>query len=458
MPFAAGDLADLIGEYRVPGASLAAWHDGTLEEAAAGVVNLDTKVPATPDTLFQIGSITKLYTGALVMQLVEEGALTLDDPIRTWLPDFKVGDPEATEKVTLRHLLSHTGGIDGDYFKDAGRGEDRISRLVGMIHDLPNIVPLGAMFSYSNVGFVIAGRLIEVATGLTWDKAVRTRLAKPLGTPSFSTLPEQAMRYLTAIGHIGNPDAGLRVTPIAYLAQSNAPAGATPMARARDVIAFACMMMADGVAEDGTRILNPWSIKAMTAEAVACPEGLHIDAIGLPFFLWNWSGGALAGSRSYDVLGHDGATVGQAAWFRFHPASGTAAVLLTNGGNGKGLVRELFGDLFGELTGLRPPAPPEPNPSLALDLGKYQGRYERSAGALLIEARDGALLCSGEPAPDYALFQSASTVRLEPVSETLFVGTSPGMTEPDTYHFLDPDADGAPRILHTGVRAHARVG
>ncbi|HBM88203.1 MAG TPA: serine hydrolase, partial [Rhodobiaceae bacterium] len=128
--FDLSDLPELIDRFHVPGASIAVWHNGALSEAAAGVVNLNTGVETTTDTLFQIGSITKLYTTVLVLQLVEEGLLTLDDPIRKWLPDFKVGDAETSAKVTLRHLLTHTSGIDGDYFVDAGRGEDRIEKFV----------------------------------------------------------------------------------------------------------------------------------------------------------------------------------------------------------------------------------------------------------------------------------------------------------------------------------------
>ncbi|HEX7774898.1 MAG TPA: serine hydrolase domain-containing protein, partial [Parvibaculum sp.] len=239
-------LEELTPRYGVPGAVLAVWADGALSEAATGVVNIGTGVAATADTLFQIGSITKLYTAALCLQLVEEGKLALDEPIRRWLPDFRVGDERVSAQLTLRHLLTHTSGIEGDYFVEAGRGEDRIARFVGMLGELGQVHAPDAMFSYCNIGFVIAGRLIEVAGGAGWDKAIRNRIAKPIGTPMFSTLPEQAIRYRTAIGHLGQPGA-LGVTPIAYLAQSNAPAGSMPMATARDVVTFARTLMAGGL-------------------------------------------------------------------------------------------------------------------------------------------------------------------------------------------------------------------
>src|SRR5690606_29078514 len=180
------------------------------------------------------------------------------------------------------------------------------------------------LFPYCNTGFVIAGRLIEVAGGEPWDKAIRRRIAKPVGTPAFSTLPEQAMRYLTAIGHLGAPGA-LAVTPIAYLSQSNAPAGSMPMARARDVVSFARMLMENGVAPNGTRLLSEASARAMCEMNVICPRHMNIDAIGLATFLWDWDG-----DGKYDTFGHDGSTIGQAAWLRYHPASGTVVALLTN--------------------------------------------------------------------------------------------------------------------------------
>ncbi|HUD50750.1 serine hydrolase domain-containing protein, partial [Parvibaculum sp.] len=101
-------LDDRLEAYGVPGASLAVWANGALTEAASGVVNIETRVPVTPEALFQIGSITKLYTAALCLQLVEEGKLALDEPIRRWLPEFRVADERASATLTLRHLLNHT--------------------------------------------------------------------------------------------------------------------------------------------------------------------------------------------------------------------------------------------------------------------------------------------------------------------------------------------------------------
>ncbi|MEQ9225652.1 MAG: serine hydrolase domain-containing protein [Parvibaculum sp.] len=456
MPLAADHLQQrletLTRDCGVPGASLAVWSGGKLSEAAAGVCNLETKVPVTSGTLFQIGSITKLYTAALAMQLVEEGKLDLDAPVRKVLPEFRVKDETVAAQVTLRQLLSHTSGITGDFFKDAGRGEDRVARFVSMMAGLEQVHAPGEMFSYCNTGFVAAGRMIEVANGTTWDKAIRTRIAKALDTPAFSTLPEQAMRHQTAIGHLGQPGA-LMVTPIAYLAASNGPAGATPMARARDIVTFARMMMQEGVAPNGKQVLTAESVHAMHLRNIACPKGMNIDAIGLATFMWDWDG-----DGHYEVFGHDGSTIGQAAWLRYHPESETALCLLTNGGNGKAMADALIREVFAEEAGIAPPELPKPDAALMLDASHYLGRYANSMEEIEVTAEGGKLVATATPAPDYAVMAGGTKrVVLEAVSGELFLGVAPGMTLPQSWHFLGRDGEGRARWLHQGVRAHRRV-
>ena len=456
MPLSPARLTEMLDaltrECGVPGAALAVWAGDELAEAAAGVCNIETQVPVTAETLFQIGSITKLYTAALAMQLVEEGRLDLDQPVRAVLPEFRVADEEVSARVTLRHLLSHTGGFTGDFFEDAGRGEDRVEKFVAMMKVLPQVHPMGAMFSYCNTGFVVVGRMIEAVEGTTWDKAVRKRLAKPLGTPSFSTLPEQAMRFQTAIGHLGKPG-HLFVTPVAFLAASNGPVGATPMARARDIVTFARMMMNEGVAPEGTQILSAESVHQMHLRNVTCPRGMNIDAIGLASFMWDWNG-----DGHYDVFGHDGATIGQAAWLRYHPESETAFCLLTNGGNGKALADALIREVFSDAAGIEPATLPAPDRDFRFDAARYEGRYASSMEEIEVTAEGGRLVATIHPAPDYAMMAGgAKRVELDAVTPELFTGIAPGMTLPQSFHFLEDDGRGRPLYLHQGVRAHRRV-
>src|SRR5438270_1431011 len=101
-------LSELIDAHHVPGAQLAVLDGDELTEVAAGVLSLRTGCPVTTDALFLPGSIGKLYTATLVMMLVDEGRLALDEPVRTYLPDFQVRDEHARDTVTVRNLLCHT--------------------------------------------------------------------------------------------------------------------------------------------------------------------------------------------------------------------------------------------------------------------------------------------------------------------------------------------------------------
>src|SRR3954449_3343841 len=207
-------LALLAGKHGVPGATLAILDGEEVGEAAYGVLNIRTGVEVTPDALFQIGSITKVWTATLVMQLVDEGKLDLDAPVVTYLPDFTVADPEVTCSVTTRHLLAHTSGIDGDLFLDTGRGDECIEKYVAACADLGQNHPLGATMSYCNSGYTVLGRLIEVLRGSTWDTVLRERLFAPLVLSTAGTLPEEALLHRAAVGHITPPGKELQVTPM----------------------------------------------------------------------------------------------------------------------------------------------------------------------------------------------------------------------------------------------------
>src|SRR5215208_5651132 len=174
-------LDDLLAKVKAPGAVFALMHGDDVIECPAGTANLDTGAAVTADTLFPVASIAKAYTATLAMQLVDDGALDLDEPLRRHLPGFRVADPDATARLTPRHLLTHTSGLDGDKEDTFGRGEDALERYVASCSTLGQIHPLGATFSYCNSGFNILGRLIEVLREKSFDAALRDHLLVPLG-------------------------------------------------------------------------------------------------------------------------------------------------------------------------------------------------------------------------------------------------------------------------------------
>jgi CubicO group peptidase (beta-lactamase class C family) len=114
-------LDALAARHKVPGASLAVLDGDQVIEAVTGVASLSTGVEVTPDTLFQIGSNTKLYTTTLVMQLVDQGKVDLDSPVRSYVEDLQLADEKAAAQIKVRHLLTHSSGIQGDHFEDFGR-------------------------------------------------------------------------------------------------------------------------------------------------------------------------------------------------------------------------------------------------------------------------------------------------------------------------------------------------
>ena len=158
------------------GLAVGVWHDGNEQAAGFGVTSVENPLPVTPGTLFQVGSISKTFTATALMMLMEAGKVDLDTPIRAYLRDFRLSDEGVAARVTLKHLLTHTGGWVGDYFNDFGTGNNALAKMVKSLAKLPQITPLGEIWSYNNTGFNIAGRMIEVLTGKTLAEKGRGRI------------------------------------------------------------------------------------------------------------------------------------------------------------------------------------------------------------------------------------------------------------------------------------------
>ncbi len=376
-------LPTLIERYGVPGAAVAVLADGEVVDAAAGLLSTATGVEATPDSLFQIGSITKVWTATLVMQLVDDGLLDLDVPIRTYLPDFRIGDESAAAQITTRQLLAHTAGFEGDIFTDTGVGDDCVEKYLGVLHDVPQLFPPGEQFSYNNAGFVVLGRLVEVLRGKPYDECLKEHLIQPLGLTHAATGPYEAILYRAAIGHIElEPDAGLAPAPMWALVRSNIPAGSMLAMRPRDLVAFASMHMNDGAAADGTQVLAAETVAAMREPQVTLPDlGLMGTHWGLGWELFVTPDGT--------VVGHDGSTIGQSAFLRIIPEKGVAIALLTNGGDTFSLYRDIVSHALSELADVRLPAlPAPPAEPQRIDATRYVGTYSAEVADLVVTQDD----------------------------------------------------------------------
>jgi CubicO group peptidase (beta-lactamase class C family) len=444
----------LLEKYAVPAAAWAVLHDGQTVDGAAGVLNKATGVEATADSVFQIGSVTKLWTSTLVMQLVDEGKVDLDEPVRTYLPDFRIADEAAAAEITVRQMLNHTSGFEGDIFTDTGPGDDCIEKYLGVLTDVPQLFPPGEQFSYNNAGYCVLGRLVEVLREKTYDDCLREHLFAPLGLTHAATGPYDAIMFRAAMGHVElEPGTGFQPAPVWALARSNSPAGAMLSMRPRDLVTFAGMHLNDGKAADGTQVLAPGTAARMQAREVDLPYlGVMGDSWGLGFERFDTPTGAL--------VGHDGSTIGQNAFLRMVPEAGAAVALLTNGGDTLSLYHEVVGHVLAALTDVTlpglptPPADPE-----RVDASRYVGTYSAEVADLVVsQDEDGRIWLEQTPKGlfeelgekpekrELVHFRGDSLINLEPEQ---------GMHIPHV--FVGDDGDGHALYLHIG-RAIRRAG
>ncbi|MFC5175407.1 serine hydrolase [Nocardioides taihuensis] len=450
-------LARLAERHGIPGAQLGilrvdpdgAAADDELVVASYGLLSIDTGAPVTPESIFQIGSITKVWTATVVMQLVDEGLLDLDAPVVEVLPELRLADPDVTKHVTVRHLLNHTSGIDGDVFTDTGRGDDCIERYVELLAEQTQNHPLGATWSYCNAGFSVLGRVIEVLTEKTWDAALHERLFEPLQMRHAITLPEEALLHAAAVGHV-TEDGHKQVAPVWQLPRSIGPAGLVS-ANAADVLAFARLHLTGGLGPDGGRVLGAESVAAMADHQADLPDKYSLgDSWGLGWIRFGWDGERLHG--------HDGNTIGQAAFLRVLPGAGLAVTLLTNNDGSRDLYEDLYREVFAELAGVEMPHPlTPPEPPVEADLAPYVGRYQRASVLMeVLDGDDGPLLRTTLSGPLAELVP-------DPVDEYRLVPYAPGMwlTKPEEAETWFPvtfyELPTGERYLHFGARATPRV-
>ena len=411
-------LPELITTYDVPAAAVAVSVGEDSVEAAAGVLSLSTGVAATTDSVFQIGSITKVWTATMVMQLVEQGRVDLEAPVQRYLPDFRVADATASSAMTVRQLLSHTAGFEGDIFTDTGPGDDALEKYVATLEDVEQLFPPGERFSYNNAGYCVLGRLLEVVHGTTYDECLRSQLFSPLGLTHSATSAAEAILFRAAVGHLRpEPDSEQQSAPVWNMARSNAPAGSILSMRASDLIEFARLHLDSGRTTDGTQVLQDDTVTQMQQRQVELPR-LRVmgDAWGLGWEIYDTPTGP--------VIGHDGTTVGQASFLRMVPADNVAVVLLTNGGEAYPLYLDVVGHILAELsTAQLPPLPSPPQDPARIDASRYTGTYaSRVADVVIEQDDDGRIWREIRPKGEFAdMGESATRVELVAYEDDMLI-------------------------------------
>jgi CubicO group peptidase (beta-lactamase class C family) len=271
---------------KVPGYLAGVYHDGDQTVVAHGTANVVTGAPMQDDTGFLFGSVTKLLTATLVVQQVERGIIDLEERVITYLPEFRLATPAAAEKIRVRHLLTHTNGIDADlFFPDANGSGALKACLEGIGQHCGILFEPDEYVSYSNGGMIVAGRLLEVVTGTSYHDLLKRELYATVGMDDSSTSAEEAILRNTAVGHFPDPATmGARRTDMFKLPDSWAPAGSTPIGTIPDLLAFARTHLAGGVSPSGKRVLSRESSARM--QCVSHDMGTpNVPPIGLGWLL-----------------------------------------------------------------------------------------------------------------------------------------------------------------------------
>jgi len=329
----AADVMAILHDSTAPGASIAIAKDGHIVYSHAyGLRNREQRLPATVDTHYEIGSITKQFTAAAILQLQEEGKLRIDDKVATYLPDA----PHAAE-VTLRQLLSHTSGLPE--YLDAMDADHMIGKpasfdqLMAHIAGKPLDFAPGSHWAYSNTGYAMLGRIIELLSHESFRHYVQNHLLDPAGmTQTFTVgdethLPDMALGYSRENGRIeragtisdsvGGP-AGFLVSTVGDLQKWN-------------------------LALQGGRIVTPADYALMGTSVKTTDDG---DAgYGFGLFIDTING--------QPRIGHTGGSLGFTTANEFYPKQGVQIIAFTNGKDdpepGERITTAVFEELYPEL-------------------------------------------------------------------------------------------------------------
>jgi len=324
-------IEERLGEWSVPGLTVAVLHDGATAERGLGVAHAETGCPVRADTLFQIGSITKVFTATVAMQLMEGGKLDLDAPVIQYLPDLKLADDHAQRTITMRHLLTHTSGLEGDYFADFGWGDDALARYVASLQSIRQWTQPGQLWSYCNSGFNLAGRVIEVLEQKPYEQVVKERIFEPLGMSRSTFFAHEAITFPVSVGHSYDPVSGAGPTiarPYPIPRTSN-PAGGI-ISTVGDLLRFAALHLQGGQAGE-RRLLDSVSVEAMQRPQVKAAN--FADAYGI--------GWALRTPGGHRLVEHGGSTNGFQAQLVLVPEQRFAIAILTNSSRGTTAIRAI---------------------------------------------------------------------------------------------------------------------
>lgn len=316
-------------ELGVPGVALGVIHDGVATTRGIGITNVEDPLPVTAHTVFPIASISKTFAATAIMRLVEQGKIDLHAPVRRYLPDFRVHDSVASREVTVWHLLTHLGGWEGQV-SGPDRGTETLKDFVESptVTDLMQVAPPGAAWSYNNAGFSIAGRVIEVVTGTSINRALRDLVFQPLGLEHAGTTPAEFIVQRFAAGHFTRNGTPTLQRP--FVPSSSVTAGGVGLC-ITDLLTYARFHMGDGTSASGERVLTKASLELMRSPQAH--KQSTDDDIGIAWHLRKMG--------DIRTASHGGTLSGHILLLELVPERNFAIGILTNSSVGWRLIQDV---------------------------------------------------------------------------------------------------------------------
>jgi CubicO group peptidase (beta-lactamase class C family) len=315
-------VEDQITYQGLPGISMGIVHDQDLIWSRGfGFGDLEQRLPVSSETIYRIGSISKLFTSIAVLKLRDESKLRLDDRVDAHLPWFRPKNsfPE-TPPISIRHLLTHTSGLPSNALSSYWNSFEFPSsqEVAEGIRQQETVLPTQSRFKYSNLGFSVAGRLVSEVSGTSFEQFVRDQILEPLSMNStFPGLPEEARPRL-AIG-LGRrmPDGTRQVLPYSETRGITPAAGFSSTVTDLARLASWIFRLLDG---EEREVLNSYALREMLSV-----QWLH------PSWEWGWGlGFEILHTPDRNLAGHGGLVGGYRCAFYLSPQEKVAVIALAN--------------------------------------------------------------------------------------------------------------------------------
>ncbi|CAN5432242.1 hypothetical protein BH09CHL1_BH09CHL1_35370 [soil metagenome] len=432
-------ITESLQKWGIPGATLGITLGGETIERAYGIANLETNQPVLTESIFRLASISKPFTATLAMTLVDEGLLDLDIPIAAYLPSVTLANAKARRSLTMRHLLSHTGGIDCEFPSNVssyGSNDDALGALIEDYDELRQWTAPGELWSYCNTGFWLAGAVVSAVTGMSFEQAMRDRVFAPLGLERSCYSADEAIVHPIALGHNPTSSTGTEhalVRSFAY-PRVRRPSGGV-ISNVRDVLRFANAHMGIG----DTSLLSESSRLAMQ-QPIAALRQTTPDFWGI-----GWEVNDHPQGR---IIGHGGSFGGYQTQLSIVPGQEFAFVFLTNSARGSAAFPSIKRFLIEAFTGIQLSQPatielPESR------LTTLSGQFENGISSVEITAEDSRLkLVAAFESEITGTRQAMPPVYYSAINKNEFIALD-GAAEGSRLEFFDRD----------GVDAHfARIG